>query len=112
MTDVEACQQLLARLQRFGSVPARELRQALGEEHWTVYQEFRDWVKGLHEEAKIASYELREYVRMLRIADLWDPQPHRNSGRRRKRASPRTAASVVAYGKRFALERSEKDQDD
>jgi sarcosine oxidase delta subunit len=85
MTDLEACKQLLARLKKFEFVTARELRRALGEEHWQDYEGRREWVKALRERAKIASYELRNYVQMLRIADLQDAQPNRNISLRRER---------------------------
>jgi hypothetical protein len=85
MTDLEACKQLLLRLRRRESVAARELRRALGEEHWAEYEGWREWMKGLHEQAKLASYQLRQYVGMLRIADLHDAHPSRNISLRRRR---------------------------
>lgn len=83
--DREACKQLLTRLEQLETVTARELRHALGEDHWEDYEGRREWVKALRERAKIASYELRDYVRMLRIADLQDAQPNRNVSLRRLR---------------------------
>jgi hypothetical protein len=72
MTDLEACQQLLMQLLRRKPVAAHELKRALGEEHWEDYEGRLERVKEWREEAMIASYELRDYVRMLRIADLHD----------------------------------------
>lgn len=90
MTDLEACKQLLLRLRRRESVAARELKRALGDQHWNDYQLLRAWAKTLCEEAKIASYLLLDYVQMLRIADLRDAYPNRiiSLRRRRKRVSP------------------------
>ena len=51
-------------------------------------------VKEWREEAKIASYELRDYVRMLRIADLHDAQPNQISGHMRKRRLRWTSPST------------------
>ena len=59
MTDLEACKQLLLRLHRRKSVAARELKRALGDQHWNDYQLLAAWAKALREEAKIASYLLR-----------------------------------------------------
>jgi chromatin segregation and condensation protein Rec8/ScpA/Scc1 (kleisin family) len=84
MTVLESCQQLLLRLQRREPVAARELKRALGEEHWEEYERRREWVVALREKAKIASYELRNYVNMLRIADLRDAQADRMRVRRGK----------------------------
>jgi hypothetical protein len=85
MTDLLACKQLLARMEQRKSVTAQELRRALGEERWDEYRGLRERAKTQREEAKIASYELRDYVRMLRIADLHDAQPNRNISLRRTR---------------------------
>jgi hypothetical protein len=85
MTDREACKQLLAQLHRGGPVAARELKRALGEEHWEEYERRREWVVTLREKkAKIASYKLRNYVNMLRIADLRDAQADRMRVRKGK----------------------------
>jgi hypothetical protein len=84
MTDPEACQQLLMQLLRRKPVAAHELKRALGEEHWGDYERRLERVKEWREEAKIASYELRDYVRLLRIADLHDAQPNQISGHMRK----------------------------
>ena len=84
MTDLEACQQLLLRLQRRKPVAAHELKRALGEELWSDYRLRCERVKRQREEAMIASYELRNYLRMLRIADLHDAQRNQISGRMRK----------------------------
>jgi hypothetical protein len=85
MTDLEACKQLLLRLQRREPIAARELKRALGDQNWNDYQLLRASTKTLRERAKIASYELRNYVRMLRIADLHDADPSRNISLRRLR---------------------------
>jgi hypothetical protein len=94
MTDLEACKELLARLLRREPVSSLELKRALGDEIWTDYQLRRAWVKREREEAKNASYELRDYVRLLRIADLSDAQPNRHIGSRRRFRTPRTSPSA------------------
>ena len=94
MTDLEACQQLLLRLQHREPVAAHELKRALGEEHWEDYERRLKRVKEWREEATIASYELRDYVRMLRIADLHDAQPNQISGHMRKRRLRWTSPST------------------
>jgi len=65
MTDLEACQQLLMRLLRREPVTAHELKRALGEEHWEDYEGRLERVKEWREEAKIASYELRDYAKTI-----------------------------------------------
>ena len=94
MTDPEACQQLLMQLLPRKPVTAHELKRALGEEHWEDYEGRLERVKEWREEAMIASYELRDYVRMLRIADLHDAQPNQISGHMRKRRLRWTSPST------------------
>ena len=94
MTDPEACQQLLMQLLPRKPFTAHELKRALGEEHWEDYEGRLERVKEWREEAMIASYELRDYVRMLRIADLHDAQPNQISGHMRKRRLRWTSPST------------------
>jgi hypothetical protein len=94
MTDLEARKQLLARLRRREPVASQELKRALGDENWTDYQLRCAWVKTQREEAKNAFHELRDYVRLLRIADLCDAQPHRSSEIRQGGILPQTSPSA------------------
>ena len=93
MTDLEACKQLLVRLRRREPVASPDLKRALGDEYWTDYQLRCASVKKQRDEAKNALYELRDYVRLLRIADLCDAQPNRNRGGQGRGRLPRTSPS-------------------
>jgi 3-methyladenine DNA glycosylase/8-oxoguanine DNA glycosylase len=91
MTDLAACQQLLVRLEQDGSVTSRELKRALGGDHWRAYQQSREFTKSQRGEAKIASHQLRDYIRLLKIADLHNSQTDRVSKRTRQHISPRVS---------------------
>jgi len=81
MIDVAACQALLGRLTiasandvkttgASASVSSRELKAALGDEHWDLYQNERVHRKVQLEEAAECKHELRDYIKLLRIADF------------------------------------------
>jgi hypothetical protein len=60
---------------------AREIKRAVGIDHWNAYLMNRAVTKHWRAEAKIASRELRSYVEMLTLADLRDAQADRMRAR-------------------------------
>jgi hypothetical protein len=69
--------ELSARLHRGEPVAAREIKRAVGIDHWNTYLMNLALTKHWRAEAKIASRELRSYVEMLTLADLRDSQADR-----------------------------------
>jgi hypothetical protein len=82
MTDTLACDALLRRITAGGSVTVKELKDALGDTHWRAFCTERGWAKIQRERIEIARHELRDYIRLVHLADLYDGQ----SGRRGKRS--------------------------
>jgi len=90
MTDVAACQALLGRLTiasandvktagASASVSSRELKAALGDEHWENYQFNREYKSAIAGESEEAKHQLHSYIEMLRDADLNDSNRDRAS---------------------------------
>jgi hypothetical protein len=77
MVDRDACAALLARLSRGEPVAAREIKRAVGIDHWNTYLMNRALMKHWRAEAKLATRALLPYVEMLTLADLRDAQADR-----------------------------------
>ena len=91
MTDVAACQALLGRLTTAPandaktagastSVSSKELKAALGDEHWENYQFNRQYKSQTAQEVETAKQALGSYIEMLRLADFNDSIRDRASG--------------------------------
>jgi hypothetical protein len=83
MTDVAACQALLGRLTTSAAnsakaagasalVSSKELKAALGDEHWENYQFNRQYKAQTAQEVETAKHLLASYIEMLRLADFND----------------------------------------
>ena len=69
-------------MQAGGKVSIKQLERVLGQKHWRWFSAERDWAKTQRERVEIARYELRDYIRLVHLADLYEGQ----SGRRGKRS--------------------------
>lgn len=69
------------------SVSSKELKAALGEEHWQAYQTACEYRKAQLDQYEVCKRELRDYIRLLRIADINDHSADTVSQRGRQRKS-------------------------
>jgi len=101
VTDLAACQAMLARLNAGGKVTVKELRQVLGERHAeNMEAQLRNLTKQ-REDAAIASAGLREYTKRLQIADLLQSR----SDSAKSVASQGSLADKAWYAYEAALEK-------
>ena len=122
MTNVPACQALLARLVANDKVTTSEFKAAVGDEHWQGYRIARDNVKAFRIDAENARDSLSSYLELLTIADMKFGQSEWLSGNKETRKLKRLlsgrankigpdGAETLRGGERYyerALERLEE----
>jgi hypothetical protein len=81
---LSAQRKLLERLEAGESVSTREFKRVLSAEHWRDYESRRNFEKSQRAQAADARYALRDYLRLLRTADLHEARMASLSGRRRR----------------------------
>lgn len=100
MTDLTACQAMLAKLGQGGKVTVEELRQLLGERHAENMEAQLRNLKKQRKDAAIASAGLREYTKRLQIADLLQSR----SENAKSSAAESVLADKACYAYEAALE--------